>query len=269
MKTKNKLSEEVWSSDKYYRQAKKGSQDINHPGIKVLQRLSKPARNILDLGCGEGTRLNLLLKNNATGTGIDLSEKALEKGKKSYPKIKFINADLETIPLKDGNFDLVYSAYVFEHLNNPEKVLDEAIRFMSEEGYLVLIAPNYGAPNRVSPPFKGSRINKFIQGVITDFRNLFTINRLGWNSVEPIANKDRYEMDWDTTVEPYIGSLIKYLEYKGLLIKEASSCWSEELAGAKIHQKIFKILGGMGLYPFWMWGPHLVVVARKGKDGQW
>ncbi|MDD5147097.1 MAG: class I SAM-dependent methyltransferase [Candidatus Daviesbacteria bacterium] len=263
MNTKTKLENEIWRSDTYFLLAKKGSMDINHPGIKILQKLSYNARNILDLGCGEGTRLNLLLGKRTNGTGVDISPKALEMGKKSYPKIKFIKADLEKIPLRSESFDLVYSAYVFEHLTNPAKVLDEAIRLISPKGRLVLLSPNYGAPNRASPPFKGSRIKKLIEGIFNDFWNLFAVGNLVWRRVEPIVNKDRYEMDWDTTVEPYLGSFLSYIKSLNLKIEQYSSCWSEELPDARIYQKLFRILGESGIYPFNLWGPHLVVVAKK------
>lgn len=264
MNIKTKLQEEVWKSHQYYQMAEQGSLDIRHKGMQVLKALVQEANKILDLGCGEGARLNLLLTGKQYGTGVDISKTAINLGKKHYPKINFIRADLEEIPLKSENFDIVYSAYVLEHLSEPELVLSEAVRLMEKGGLLVLIAPNYGAPNRASPPFKKARFKKLLTGFVDDFIRIFKQqNRLNWEVVEPIASREKYDVDWDTTVEPYIGSLINYLEGKGLMIIEAFSCWSEELVGAKIHQRIFKVLGEMGLYPFWMWGPHLVVVARK------
>ena len=56
------------------------------------------------------------------------------------------------------------------------------------------------------------------------------------------------------------------LKKKGLLIEQFTTCWSEELRDAKLHQKLFRLFGGLGIYPFFMWGPHLVVAARKVKD---
>ena len=94
-----RLEKEVWRSETYFLLAKKGSMDIDHPGMKILKKISRSAKSILDLGCGEGTRLNLLVAGNQNGIGVDISRKALEMGKKSYPKIKFIKADLEKIPL--------------------------------------------------------------------------------------------------------------------------------------------------------------------------
>lgn len=252
----------------YYQIAQKGSLENNHFGMKVLQKLAVDAKNILDLGCGEGTRLHSLvlkqiIKQNEA-LGIDISKIGIKLAQKSFPEIKFKIADLENLRLNNEYFDLVYSAFVLEHLKNPEKVLDEAIRVTSFKGSLVLIAPNFGAPNRISPPFKGSKLNKFIKGFLSDILILFfKKDKLNWQQVEPFNIKNKYEIDWDTTIEPYIGTLISYLKSKGLKIMIADSCWSEELSNIKFFQKVIKFFGKIGLYPFWMWGPHLLVVAKK------
>lgn len=264
MNINTKLKQEVWRSDIYFQLAKRGSLDVNHPGMKILQKLSKSAKKILDLGCGEGTRLNSLLIKGLKATGVDITSEALEMGRKNYPAIDFIKYDLERIPLKSNSFDLVYSACVLEHLSHPTRMLNEAIRLMSSGGYLVLIAPNYGAPNRASPPFRGSRIKKIVKGILGDIINLFQNRKqLNWASVKPIADKTNYKIDWDTTVEPYLGSLINFLKSRGLKLERYDSCWSQELPQAKIHQRIFRKLGQSGIYPFNLWGPHLVLVVRK------
>lgn len=266
---KNKLKKEVWRSDDYYLLAKKGSMDVNHPGMIILKQLASISTKILDLGCGEGTRLNWISEGREKGVGVDISDTAVKLARKNYPKAEFIKADLEKVPLKAKSFSLVYSAYVLEHLSKPEKVLAEAIRLLIKDGLLVLIAPNYGAPNRASPPFRRSRVIKFLFGLSNDLAILFGIkknNDLGWTKVEPIASKDKYDIDWDTTIEPYIGSLIQFLKARQMIIKEFTSCWSEELKSAKIHQIALRFLGELGIYPFTLWGPHLVIVAQKNKD---
>lgn len=265
METKEKMEKQVRRGDIYYQLAKRGSLRIDHPAMVTLQKFADKANKILDLGCGEGTRLSLLAGNKSgRAVGVDISNKAIDLAKKSYPKIKFIKADLEKIPLDEGSFDLVYSAYVLEHLTSPTKVVLEAIRLIEQGGFLILVAPNYGAPNRCSPPFKGSRIKKTAKGLIEDLLNpLEEINSLHWNRVNPIADKDRDDVDWDTVVEPYIGTLIKFLKKNNLQIIEFNSCWSEELKDAKLHQQIFRFLGERGIYPFFLWGPHLLIVAKK------
>lgn len=260
MDSKHKLISGVWGSDLYYQMAKEGSFDLNHPGLIILKELSQSCERILDLGCGEGSRLNILVKGRKKGTGVDISKTAINMAKKAYPKLNFIKSDLEKIPLSDEKFDLIYSAYVLEHLSSPIKVLSEAIRLLSKDGFLILIAPNYGAPNRCSPPYTGSRVKKLIIGFLNDFLH-FSDSIRNWTKVEPLMGE--YFVDSDTTIEPYIRSLMNFLTSKGLKIQMFTSCWSEELNNVKPHQVVFRFLGKLGLYPFSMWGPHLVVVAKK------
>lgn len=247
------IKQSVWEMNNYYKLAERGSLDVNHPGIKLLISLARNKKNILDLGCGEGTRLSSITKS---GTGIDISEKAITLARKKYPRLKFVIGDLEKLPFKNESFDLVYSAYVFEHLENPKKVLEEAKRVLKKDGDLVMICPNYGAPNRASPPFRGSRIRKFFLG-------LFVNGTLDWNRVIPIANKGKYEMDWDVTIEPYSLSLAKFLNSNGFRIIKNIPTWDLELKDAKFHQKIFRLLGTIGVYPFSYWSPHIILQARK------
>jgi|SRR3989344_966384 len=265
---KRKLTNGIWRSDIYYKMANKGSLDKNHFGMRILQNLVPKSGKILDFGCGDGTRLNLLTRKKG-GTGLDISEKAIKIAKNNYPNLKFIQSDLEDVPLDDNSFDLVYSAFVLEHLNNPERVIEEALRLLTENGSLVLIAPNYGAPNRCSPPFKGSRIRKLIFGLARDFIGLFGLNsNLDWKKVNPIVTDTNYHIDCDTTIEPYLGSLFFYMKNLKLKIQIYSSCWTEEIENAKIHQKFFRFLGERGIYPFNFWGPHLVLLVQKGAYGR-
>lgn len=247
----------AWESEEYYNKAHLGSLDITHPGMKLLIAEAKTAKKIIDLGCGEGTRLNILLTKGKK-TGIDISKIGIKKAKKKYPEINFVNGNLENIKFKNGEFDLVYSAYVLEHLDHPEKVLMQAIRLTDNR--LILIAPNYGAPNRASPCFKGNRIIKLVKGFIKDF---LVNNNLNWAKVEPIASKEKYEMDWDTLTEPYAGSLIKYMKSLGMRLDYVTTCWDQEDLRAKLIQRLFRILGERGIYPFKYWGPHIVVKFIK------
>ena len=263
---KNKLKKEVWRKEKYYQIAKEGLEQSSHEGEKVLKDYAMNVNSILDLGCGEGSRLNLLSEGKYA-IGLDISKTAIRLAKENYPRVNFIQADLENIPLKGDSFELIYSAYVLEHLTKPEKVLSEGLRLLTNGGCLILIAPNYGSPNRASPPFKGSRLLKLIIGFVEDFLIFFGLKKdLEWHRVTPISNSSKYDIDWDTTIEPYVNTLKVFLKNNKIEIEYLTTCWSEELKNAKIHQKVFRILGLLGIYPFYMWGPHLLVVGRKNEN---
>ena len=249
-----------WLKDEYYDHSRKGSLYINHPGMKMLKKLSRTSSSILDLGCGEGTRLNLLCKGKRC-LGIDISPKAVSLAKKAHPHLVFEKASLTKLPIKSNTFDLVYSAFVLEHVEKPAKAINEAIRVTKKGGHLVLLAPNYGAPNRCSPPFKGSRVQKIVYGFFEDLKPKKV--GLGWRSVKPLRTKEEFISDWDTATEPYMGSLVSFLNKKGLEKVYVNSCWGEERKGANLYQKFFKVLSSLGVYPFIYWGPHIAVVYKK------
>lgn len=255
---------EVWESRHYYDLAREGSLDTRHFGTRVLKRLAKDSFNILDMGCGEGTRLDYVVVEGKKGVGVDISGTAISLARKSYPNLKFVRANLEKLPLKGESFDLVYSAFVLEHLMKPEKVVQEAVRVTKRGGHLVFIAPNFGAPNRASPVFRGSRVKKFLYGIFRDVTMAFRkIKSLQWNKVQPIEDTEGYRPDYDTVVEPYIGTLKVYLKHRGCRVLTTSTCWEEELPAPKFQQRIFRLLSKINLYPFTLWGPHLVVVAQR------
>lgn len=251
-----------WETKAYYSKASAASRNA-HPGMSLLYNLSGKANIIVDLGCGEGTRLGLIkaIHEDKKLVGIDISKKAIALAKEKYKGIKFVKGDLEKIPLKNNYSDLVFSAFVLEHTDDSEKVIKEAVRITKRGGNILLIAPNYGAPNRSSPPYSGSRLKKLLFGLASDFNFVKQKGSLRWNKVTPL--KGKYEIDSDTTVEPYLRTLVVYLNYLGAKVVYENSCWGEELPNAKFHQKIFRAVGELGIYPFKYWGPHLVVHAIK------
>lgn len=250
-------------SNDYYSQAREGSLDLDHPAIKILKQYIGSANKVIDLGCGEGTRLNnLVIKQQAVG--VDYNSTAIKTAQKQYPKMKFIQTDLTKLPFKNESFDLAFSTYVLEHLDDPEEMLNEAKRVLSLNGLLVLIAPNFGAPNRRSPNSNQNKLSKLFKGTISDLLSLIRVSesRLNWEKVQP--KSDRYTIDADTVVEPHIITLMKYAKYINMNCLKATSCWSEDQFS--IYQLGFKILGTMGVYPFCYWGPHLCLVLQKGSD---
>lgn len=263
---KKKLKKDVWEKSTYYELINDIKLTWSQPGMSQLKKLAKKSNIILDLGCGEGSRL-LKVEGETTAKlfGVDISKTAIKEAKVKLKKANLVVGDLENLPYDKDEFDLIYSFFVFEHLDNPEKVIDEVDRVLKNSGYFIVVCPNYGSPNRSSPPFTGSRMNKLINGGISDLMNLFTkkSNTLDWNKVEPIADNKNYQVDWDTTVEPYVLTLTKYLKSKGFKIVVSSSSWYATDNNEKFHQKIFKALGEIGFYPFKHWGPQVEIVAQK------
>lgn len=256
--------QKIWETDYYYQKAYEASLSLSHPGLQLIKDEAKRSKKILEVACGEGTKLACLTTKEKKVFGIDISKKAIMLAKKKYPWINFKNGNAEQLPFLDNFFDLVFCAFGLEHIGNSQKAIKEMIRVLEPQGRLVLVAPNFGAPNRASPCFKGSRVLKLLTGFVDDLITLVSPrSNLGWGKVLPMANGSHYKIDWDVEVEPYLRSLIGYIDKQGLKITRATSLWASIEENLSTSQKIFKLLAKIGLYPFKYWGPHLVLVAKK------
>ncbi|HSV94361.1 MAG TPA: class I SAM-dependent methyltransferase [Spirochaetia bacterium] len=246
----------------YYDVAKKANKKIYwHPGIKRISQIAKKSRFILDVGCGEGTKLAKIIEKGKDATGIDISHFAIQKAKKQFPNIKFIKTKDEIIPFTSNIFDLVYSTFVLEHTKNQELFINEMIRVTAINGMIVILCPNYGSPNRRSPVSIEQPLPKLFLGITKDF-SFSTNNHLSFTKVTP--KKIFKNPDDDTTCEPYLYDLIKYIHRNNnLKIIQSSSLWEIDDGVNSLHQRIFKFLGQKNTFPFKYWGPQLFLVIKK------
>jgi len=84
-------------------------------------------KKILNVGCG----------NDIYGTDfVDLYS--------SRPEVIKCDVEKEKLPYKKNTFDEVYSAFLFEHLKNPNLVLKEMFRVLKKGGKLILKTDNAG-----------------------------------------------------------------------------------------------------------------------------
>lgn len=243
----------------YYSVARAASKEVgNHPGLLWIRDHAKKSEKVLDVGCGEGSRLNTLLPHGKKGWGVDINKAAIEQAKKQYPHHKFDVTDPQKLPFKDNEFDLVYSAFTLEHTTNPHQFIRECIRVCRPAGYVVILCPNFGAPNRRSPVSTSAPLVKLVEGFLNDYRPVISLN---WKQVDP---KSLYEnIDDDTTVEPYLHSLLPIMSRCGVKIQKWSSMWEIEPWSANPRKSLFKIAGQAGIFPFKYWGPQIFVVGKK------
>jgi SAM-dependent methyltransferase len=89
----------------------------------------------LDAGCGIDAPLTRKLRERNFVVGIDLC--------RGLPKdLPLVTGDLSRLPFRDASFSLVFSRSVFEHLPNPETVLEEFKRVLCPSGVCVILTPN-------------------------------------------------------------------------------------------------------------------------------
>lgn len=98
----------------------------------------KPGSRVCDLGCGlEMAFLDFAEDKIAQGVGVD---DQVESG--THGRWQRIHADLRArLPFSDAQFDHVVMLAVFEHLTQPESVLQEAFRILAPGGSLIMTWP--------------------------------------------------------------------------------------------------------------------------------
>jgi len=96
---------------------------------KFIIEMIEPNSHVLDLGCGDGTLLDLLMKRkNCHATGIEIDEKEIYKCVERGVTVSHGDVDTGLADYSDKRFDYVILNESLQEILNPEKVISEALR---------------------------------------------------------------------------------------------------------------------------------------------
>jgi SAM-dependent methyltransferase len=101
---------------------------------ELLGSLGAGAR-ILDLGCGDGSHMELLASGGAV-VGADAFVPGLRRAREHGV---VVGAEGERLPFRAEAFDFVYISHVLHHATEPRGVLDEVGRVLKPGGRLLVI----------------------------------------------------------------------------------------------------------------------------------
>lgn len=131
-------------------------------------------RPILDIGCGFGEFAGVFFDDQIE-VGIDISLEDLIKAKSVNSYKKLIPVDARKLPFRNNTFWTVISVSVLEHVQNPDKAINEAFRVLKPKGIFIFTAVTSDLNNNLFYPklFKFLGFQKFADLYLTYYHKAF------------------------------------------------------------------------------------------------
>ena len=102
----------------------------------------KPTGKLLDVGCAMGFFVELAIQEGYDAYGIDPSNYASTEAMKLVGNNKIQTATLATAVFPKKSFDIITLFDVFEHVDNPVKILDDVRSLLKPDGIIVIATGN-------------------------------------------------------------------------------------------------------------------------------
>src|SRR5437016_4855397 len=129
--------------------AAKRDADEYVPELIKTMKWTREKEEILDYGCGAGSVtckyfLPMAIQYNSSITAIDISDKMIEYANKfnAHPRIQYSCGTImsEDFPLKDKQFDKIFSVYVFHFIKDYRKAFQNFYQILKPGGQFGLTA---------------------------------------------------------------------------------------------------------------------------------
>lgn len=99
--------------------------------------------DVLELGCGEGRGIDIILKESKSFTAIDKIKDVIEKLSLKYRDNVFISSNFPPLSdIEDNSFDTVISFQVIEHIQDDTQYISEIERILRPGGVALITTPN-------------------------------------------------------------------------------------------------------------------------------
>lgn len=135
----DELGDDWYQADDHAIALLRAEQKVKNDWVhREIEKYNPHAQDILDIACGGGFLSNSLAKHYPRVCGIDASASSLDVARKhdSTGKVDYQVADAYKLPFQNSEFDVVCLMDFLEHVEEPQKVIQEAARVLKPGGIL-------------------------------------------------------------------------------------------------------------------------------------
>jgi GT2 family glycosyltransferase/glycosyltransferase involved in cell wall biosynthesis/protein-L-isoaspartate O-methyltransferase len=109
----------------------------------LAERVPKDAREVLDVGCGNGATGKLIQQlTGARVTGIEIHPEVAKVARQVLADVHVLDVEADELPFAQKQFDCILCGDVLEHLIDPWKALQKLVSHLKPTGCLIVSLPN-------------------------------------------------------------------------------------------------------------------------------
>jgi 2-polyprenyl-3-methyl-5-hydroxy-6-metoxy-1,4-benzoquinol methylase len=138
-RTEENVSYDFYHRDSDYKKLEDHFRNIFQKRVNLVKRFTHAKGKVLEIGCSNGTMLDIFAKDGWETWGVEPSENAeyaIDKGHKVMQTV-FEKVNFQT------KFDLIIMNHTLEHIENPLVVLKKAYDLLEKDGIILIDVPNF------------------------------------------------------------------------------------------------------------------------------
>jgi demethylmenaquinone methyltransferase / 2-methoxy-6-polyprenyl-1,4-benzoquinol methylase len=105
----------------------------------TAEAVVRPGDEVLDACCGTGDLAVAAARTGGRVTGLDFSDRMLERARRKAPELDWVNGDVLALPFADGSFDAATVGFGVRNVEDIDRALCELRRVLRVGGRLGIL----------------------------------------------------------------------------------------------------------------------------------